>query len=193
MAGSGRYTALLDACVLYPPLIADALISMHVADLFTARWTNRIDTEWMGAVTRERPALRASIGRRCADMHAAVPDWEVPAAAYEPFMRDLTLPDADDVHVLAAATAAHADCIVTSNLRHFPREALERYGLEAIHPDDFLVFQLDLQPYVALAAFKEMRIRRKAPPLSPEEFVGRVERNGLINTAERLRTALALI
>ena len=108
-------------------------------------------------------------------------------------MPGLTLPDVNDVHVLAAAIAGHADCIVTANLKHFPADVLQRHGLESIHPDDFLIYQLDLEPYVALAAFKEMRARRKAPPLGPEEFVERVERSGLFNTAQRLREALALI
>ncbi len=94
---------------------------------------------------------------------------------------------------MAAAIACHADCIVTANLKDFPIDVLQRHGLESIHPDDFLIYQLDLEPYIALAAFKEMRARRKAPPLDPDEFVERVERAGLFNTAQRLREALALI
>lgn len=193
MAGPARYTALLDACVLFPPVVADALMSLHVAGLYTARWTARIDDEWINAASRERPDLEDALARRCAAMHEAVPDWEVPAEAYQALLPGLALPDANDVHVLAAAIAGHADCIVTANLKHFPADVLQRHGLESIHPDDFLIYQLDLEPYVALAAFKEMRARRKAPPLGPEEFVERVERSGLFNTAQRLREALALI
>jgi len=36
----------------------------------------------------------------------------------------LALPDDGDLHVLAAAIAGHADCIVTANLKHFPSDAL---------------------------------------------------------------------
>jgi hypothetical protein len=43
----------------------------------------------------------------------------------------LTLPDADDRHVLAAAIRAEADVIVTFNLGDFPAETLKRYGIEA--------------------------------------------------------------
>ena len=162
MAGPARYTALLDACVLFPPVVADALMSLHVAGLFTARWTARIDDEWINAASRDRPGLEDALARRCAAMHEAVPDWEVPAEAYQALLPGLALPDANDVHVLAAAIAGHADCIVTANLKHFPADVLQRHGLESIHPDDFLIYQLDLEPYVALAAFKEMRARRKA-------------------------------
>jgi len=37
MAVSARYSAILHACVLFPPAVADALISLHVAGLYTAR------------------------------------------------------------------------------------------------------------------------------------------------------------
>ena len=105
----------------------------------------------------------------------------------------MRLPDSNDVHVLAAAIAGHADCIVTTNLRHFPADALTIYGIEAIHPDDFIINQLDLDPFTALAAFKEMRARWKKIDSTPEEFAFALERNGLVATAQRLREAAALI
>ena len=42
MAVSARYTAVLDACVLYPRLLRDVLLSLAPADLYTARWTEEI-------------------------------------------------------------------------------------------------------------------------------------------------------
>ncbi len=37
MAGHARYTALLDACVLYPVAMTDALLSLATAGFFDAR------------------------------------------------------------------------------------------------------------------------------------------------------------
>lgn len=193
MAGPARYTALLDACVLFPAPVADALMSLHVAGLYTARWSARIDDEWIRGILRSRPELASRLASRRDAMHAAVPDWEVPAASYEPLMRGLSLPDTDDVHVLAAAIAGHADCIVTANLKDFPGDLLRHHGLEVIHPDDFIVFQLDLDTVGALSAFKEMRARLRNPALGPDEFSQVLERNGLVATAQRLREALTLI
>jgi hypothetical protein len=41
--------------------------------------------------------------------------------------------------VLAAAIVARADVIVTYNLKDFPATILEQYGIEAQHPDEFLL------------------------------------------------------
>lgn len=114
-------------------------------------------------------------------------------AAWHPLRACLHLPDPDDVHVLAATVAGHADCIVTTNLRHFPDDVLRPYGIEAIHPGDFLIAQLDLDEFAALAAFRDMRARKKSPALNAEEFAHALERNGLVATANRLRLAAALI
>ncbi len=193
MAGHARYTAVLDACVLYPVCIADALMSMAVAGLFAAKWTTLIEDEWIRNLEERRPDLVGKLVRRRDDMRQAIPDWEVLEANWRAVASGLSLPDPDDVHVLAAAIAGHADCIVTANLKDFPDEVLAAHGICATHPDEFLIAQFDLDPFTALAALKEMRDRSKRPPLSSEEFAAAFERNGLVTMAERLRDAAALI
>lgn len=193
MAGHARFTAILDACVLYPVCVADALISVAVAGLFAAKWTTRIEDEWVRNLERNRPELAGKLDRRRGLMRLAIPDWEVSTRACNAVAPGLVLPDQGDVHVLAAAIAGHADCIVTANTKDFPPGILEVHGLCAIHPDDFLIAQFDLDPIVALATLKEMRARSKNPPLSPDEFAAAFERNGLALMAERLREAAELI
>jgi predicted nucleic acid-binding protein len=193
VAGHARFTALLDACVLYPVGVADALMSLAVAGLYAAKWTTEIEAEWIRSVEARRPELQGRLGARRDDMRVAVPDWEVPQPAWQALVPCLQLPDPGDVHVLAAAIAGHADCIVTTNLKDFPAGLLGTYGIEAIHPDDFMVAQLDLDEFAALAAFRDMRARKKAPALGVEEFAQAMERNGLVATASRLRLAAELI
>lgn len=49
------------------------------------------------------------------------------------------MPDANDVHVLAAAIAGYADIIITVNAKDFPRNILAEEGLSRADPDAFLV------------------------------------------------------
>jgi predicted nucleic acid-binding protein len=193
MAGHARYTALLDACVLYPLAMTDALLSLATAGFYAAKWTTRIEGEWIRAIERQRPELEGKLGIRRDSMRLAVPDWEVTQSAWEPLISHLELPDADDRHVLAAAIAGHADCIVTSNLKDFPATVVDAYGIEVVDPDTFVVNQWDLDPIRAISAFKRMRARRRKPESSPQDFAYAVEVGGLPATAARLREAAELI
>lgn len=193
MAGHARYTALLDACVLYPVAMADALMSLATAGLYAAKWTTKIETEWVTALEEQRPDLKGRLTVRRDAMREAVPDWEVAEHAWQRCAGGLQLPDPNDVHVLAAALAGHADCIVTANLKHFPSEMVAPLGIEVIHPDRFIIAQWDLDQLAAVAAFKRMRARRKKPESSAEDFAAALERGGLPSTAQRLREAAELI
>jgi predicted nucleic acid-binding protein len=173
--------------------VADSLMSVAATGLFAAKWTTKIEEEWIGSLERERPDLKGKLSYRRDQMRIAVPDWEIRSSAWEPLMSAVELPDADDRHVLAAAIAGHADCVVTSNLKHFPNDVLGKYSLHALHPDDFLVNQWDLDEIEVIAAFKGMRARWRKPEATPDDFVRVMERNGLVATANRLREAMELI
>jgi hypothetical protein len=103
------------------------------------------------------------------------------------------LPDPADRHVLAAAIAGHADAIVTFNLKDFPGVALQPHQIEAVHPDDFVLNQLELRPFESLAAIKKMRSRLTRPLQSAAELIATLERSGLPASAAHLRRAEALI
>ena len=189
MAGQARYTALLDACVLYPLAMADALMSVATAGLYSARWSTRVELEWIRALERDRPDLVGRLGVRRDCMREACPDWQVKEDSWSPLVEGLSLPDKNDRHVLAAAIAGHADCIVTSNVRDFPTVSTEPFGIDVVDPDTFLLNQWDLQPELVIASFREMRKRWRRPECGPEEFVDALARGGLPRLAERLRSA----
>ncbi|MBT9597844.1 MAG: PIN domain-containing protein [Vitreoscilla sp.] len=193
MAGYARYTALLDACVLFPVAVCDSLMSVAVTGLYAPKWTRRIEDEWTRSLEEKHGKPPGTYAARRDAMRDAAPDWEVPEPSWTQIAGCLRLPDPDDVHVLAAAIAGHADCIVTANLKDFPEQALAPFGIQAIHPDEFLIAQMDLDPLLVLAAFKEQRERLKNPAYTPLAFADALERNALILTAQRLREAAALI
>jgi len=86
---------------------------------------------------------------------------------YEGLIPAFELPDPDDRHVPAAAIVGRCDVIVTQNLKDFPGTALEPYGMDVQHPDEFLCNHLNLAQGLFRAApsgkyasgFKTRRIR----------------------------------
>lgn len=191
MAGSARYTAILDANVLYPNLLRDLLLSLASAGLYHARWTDRINEEWTRNLVADRPDIAPKIAELLNQVNQAVPDCLV--ENYAGLIDSLELPDMDDRHVLAAAIAGHADAIVTVNLKDFPAAVLARYNIEAQHPDDFVMNQLELRDLETLVVIKRMRARMKNPPRSGAELIDIIAKNQLPQTAQYLRTRVGLI
>ncbi len=192
MAGSARYTAVLDACVLYPAPIRDLLLSLARQGLYHARWSASIEEEWVRNLLKNRPDLRPEQLRYTTErMLESIPDSMI--SGYERLIATVQLPDPDDRHVVAAALVGHADAIVTLNLKDFPRSELDQLGLEAQHPDDFVVNQLHLNLPEALKAIKAMRKRLRKPPQSVAELLLTLERCGLPLTASMLAENAELI
>src|ERR1700722_6072781 len=130
------YSVLLDACVLYPQTLRDLLLSVASTGLFQARWTERINEEWVEKLLSKNPARRLQVLRTLELVNKSVEDCLI--TGYEHLIESLGLPDPDDRHVVAAAVAGRVDAIVTLNLADFPANLLAHLGLEAHHPDDFL-------------------------------------------------------
>ena len=191
MAGSARYTALLDANVLYPMLLRDTLLSLAVAGLYHARWTAAIHAEWTRHLAAKQPHMAAALPAIALQMNRAVPDCLV--TGYEGLVDSIALPDPDDRHVVAAAIAGHADVIVTFNLKDFPREAVAPFGVDVQHPDEFVMNQLQLHKLAALSAIRKMRARWKNPERTAAELIAAMEQRGLPLSADMLREAEALI
>jgi len=187
-----QFTALLDANVLYPAPMRDLLMQLALTDLFRARWTTDIHREWIDALLRNEPRRdRAKLERTRDLMDRATRDSLI--SGYEELIETLTLPDADDRHVLAAAITGRCDVIVTQNLKHFPSVALDPYGIEAQHPDDFLSNHLSLAPGPFCAAVRKVRARLRNPPYSIEDYLAALTRQGLVVTAAELEQFSELI
>jgi len=186
------FTAIFDACVLYPAPLRDLLMHLALTDLFRAKWNAAIHDEWIRSVLANRPDLvREQLERTRQLMDTHVRDCLV--TDYEDLIPAIALPDPDDRHVLAAAIRSGADVIVTFNLEDFPPEALKKWGIEAQHPDDFIRHLLDLAPHIVCAAARRQRESLKNPPMSVDDFLGALERQGLAQTVAELRRFADLI
>ncbi|MBI1625176.1 PIN domain-containing protein [Comamonas suwonensis] len=191
MAGAAGFTAVLDANVLYPALLRDVLLSLAQTGIYVARWSVDIEDEWSRHLIQDFPDKEASIRHMTLQMQTAIPDCLI--RGYEPFIDGLNLPDPDDRHVLAAAIVGHADVIVTSNTKDFPRDVLASYDIELQGPDEFLVNQLNLYPLRALEALKAMRQRWRRPEMSATAMIELMEQRGLAMTASHLSEAVNLL
>ncbi len=106
-----RFTAMLDANVLYPFLVRDVLLSLAEAGLYRPVWTAEINAEWSENLIAGKPEREAAIKATIEAMNEAFP--EAVTTGYEDLIPSLTLPDNDDRHVLAAAIRSGASVIVT--------------------------------------------------------------------------------
>ena len=181
-----NYTVVYDACVLFPAPLRDLLMRLALVGLFRARWSAQIHEEWLRSLLEKRPELtRAQLERTRDLMNTSVLDSLV--TGHEPLIEAIVLPDPDDRHVVAAAIRCGADAIVTYNLKDFPEAALQPLGIEAQHPDDFVLCQIDLGLAVVLRARREQRAALKNPPRSLDDFLNTLESQQLVQTVARLR------
>jgi hypothetical protein len=119
-------------------------------------------------------------------MDAAVPCCLV--TGFEPLISTLRLPDPDDRHVLAAAIHAGAESIVTFNLKDFPEELTRPHGVNATHPDAFLLQLLDGFEAEVCQAVRSQRGLLKNPPKTTEEHLATLEKIGLVQSVSLLRS-----
>ena len=179
-------TALYDACVLYPAPLRDLLMHLALTDLFRAKWTAMIHDEWMRNVLADRPDLTPEkVGRVRVLMDAHVSDCLV--TDYEKLIPKLILPDPNDRHVLAAAIRGQAGVIVTYNLSDFPSATLGSYGIEAQHPNEFILRLLDLDQEKVIRAVRDQRLSLHSPPKTSEEMLDTFALQRLTKTVAALR------
>lgn len=179
--------AVYDACVLWPPALRDLLVRLAITGCVRARWSERILDETFLAIRTKRADLDpVALARTRRLLATAVRDASV--EGYEPRMAGLELPDPDDRHVLAAALHGGATVIVTFNLADFPAATLSTHGIEARHPDDFVLDILDISAAPVLTVLHQQASALRSPPRSVEDVVTRLERSGLVRSMARIRS-----
>jgi predicted nucleic acid-binding protein len=186
-----RFVVVLDANVLYPYRVRDALFRFAEAGLFRARWSPTIVDEWKRSLLHRRPELEASIDSQIAAMERAFPESCVDGGSS--LVEGLDLPDPDDRHVFATAIRTGAEHIVTENLRDFPDDKLKPFGITAVSADDFLASTFELYPTEALAAMRTMRREYNNPALTPGEFIFDLQAKGLPKLASMLKESIDIL
>lgn len=180
-----RFVVILDANVLYPFRMRDALLHFSEAGLFRARWSRPILEEWRGALLGRKPQLKNSIDSQMQAMTKTFP--EACVEGFDDLIAAIHLPDPDDRHVVAAAIVADAEHIVTENLKDFPKVSIAKYGIEAVTADDFLASTFELYPAQATAAMRTMRRNYENPPMNAGAFILDLQVKGMPKLALLLK------
>lgn len=187
MIHSVRFKAVLDTNVIFPVVIRDLLFWFAHYDLYTPKWSENIFCEWKAVMLR-KGVNEQEAEKRVQKANLAFPDAMV--QNYTALIGDLKLPDVDDCHVLAAAIKTNANVIVTNNLKDFPEDYLDSFGIKAKSADDFLTDIIDLNHEQAIKAFREMVLNRRNPAMDEYQVLESLRKNGLTDTANYLHALL---
>lgn len=150
---------------------------MHLGltGLYQPKWSAIIEEEWQRNLIKDRPDLNSDQIKQTGEL------------------MNRALPDANDRHVVAAAICSNAEIVVTFNLKDFPLQYLNNFGIEALHPDDFITDLFDLNQALVLAAVNKQRRNMRKPPKSVDEYLDALLRQALPQTVKELSKFRALI
>lgn len=177
-----RFPVFLDANALYPASLADTLLRLAEAEVIRPHWSDEVMLELERNLAKAIGAKAAR--KRRVTMEAAFPEAMV--TGYEGLIDGMEN-DPKDRHVLAAAVHSGCDLIVTFNVKHFPEDALRHHDLVAVHPDEFLLDQLDLYPRAVEWTLMRQAAATARPTLTNLQLVESFEKIQLRGFAAELR------
>jgi len=179
-----KLVVVLDACVIIPMPLCDTLLRMIEANLFRFHISEQILEESTRNlakilakrqnITIEKALLKAK--KRVEQIKLAFPESLVEPK--QKIINTLTN-EPKDRHVLAAAIEAKASLIITANLKDFPPDTTEFYGIKAISPDDFLVTLVNL--YGSLKVKDILYRQAKAVNLDVNDILMKLKNNSNID------------
>ncbi|ROP48588.1 MULTISPECIES: putative toxin-antitoxin system toxin component, PIN family [unclassified Rathayibacter] len=135
-----RFPAFFDTNVLYGALLNDFVLELADRGLYRPLWSKDVLFELAKNLVKngEDPLL---VEKRVGTMERYFADAMV--SGYDDLVPTMAN-DEKDRHVLAAAVRGGAEVLVTFNTKDFPPASVEPFDLEIVHPDAFLLDQLDL-------------------------------------------------
>ena len=180
------FPALFDTNVLFGFHLNDIILAMAERGLFRPLWSEQILTELLdNLIEHGLPPAKAQ--KRIDAMRQAFPDATV--HGYEDLIPNMTN-HPKDRHVLAAGIRANCEVLVTFDLSDFPDDSVAAYDIEIVHPDKFLLDQLDLYPGPTVAVLRQLLADYSTPTLEMEDLLVRVADAGTPEFASAVRRYL---
>ncbi|MGH1350418.1 MAG: PIN domain-containing protein [Methyloligellaceae bacterium] len=178
-----RITALLDANILFSPPLRDLLIELSCEQVIHVRWTEKIHEEWIRAASKLRPLIPIDVQHQIRNLlYESIPDCLI--TDYEHLIDEITLPDENDRHVLAAAIDGNCNIIITRNIRDFPKKRLRHWNIEAQEPHTFMKM-LDQDKILRCAG----NIKTRLKDITSERYIQAMKKNRLKSIAIQLENS----
>jgi predicted nucleic acid-binding protein len=180
------FPAFFDTNVLYGALLNDFILELADRGLFRPLWSKDVLFELAKNLVKngEDPVL---VEKRVGTMEHYFADAMV--TGYDDLVPTMAN-DEKDRHVLAAAVRGGAEVLVTFNTKDFPAESVEPFDLEVVHPDDFLLDQLDLYHAPTLRALVELVEGYDSPAMTVDDFLLALTRAGVPKFVDATRSKL---
>src|SRR5258708_17367228 len=157
------FPVVLDACVIVPAALRDTLLRFAEKRLFLPRWSDEIIAETVRTLETKLNKTSEQTTHLVHELRTHFGDAWV--ENYLPIVASCTNHEKDR-HVLAAAIRAHAELIVTFNVKHFPAASLSPWAIDVSHPDEFLIDMFYLNPKLVVHILHEQ-------PSAPDRPLGK--------------------
>ncbi|MCJ1702659.1 putative toxin-antitoxin system toxin component, PIN family [Rathayibacter sp. VKM Ac-2926] len=181
-----RFPAFFDNNVLYGALLNDVVLELADRGLYRPLWSKDVLFELAKNLVKngEDPLL---VEKRVGTMERYFADAMV--SGYDDLVPTMAN-DEKDRHVLAAAVRGGAEVLVTFNTKDFPPASVEPFDLEIVHPDAFLLDQLDLYRAPTLRALVELVEGYDSPAMTVDDFLLALTRAGVPDFVDAVRSKL---
>ncbi|MCO5309851.1 MAG: PIN domain-containing protein [Austwickia sp.] len=180
-----HFPVYFDTCALYPGMVADVILRIAEEGAYSPHWSLDVLTELRRNLAKIPSVEEGGADRRIAAMQTAFPRASVDG--YRGLIDSMACAE-EDRHVLAAAVYAKCQVLVTYNIRDFPTESTIPHGVAVVHPDQFLLDQLDLHPRWVIRSLLAIQQASRKPRLSASALLESLARSGLAGfTAEVIR------
>jgi predicted nucleic acid-binding protein len=162
------FGVVLDACVLIPATLRDTLLRAVEKGMYRLHWSDEILDEVRRNLVKREMTSSENAQDLIDQMDNFFPEANV--RGFEVLIPSMTN-DKKDRHVLAAAVMSRSQVIVTSNIKDFPKKALEPFGVEAQTPDEFLTHLFYLNSALLMEILSEQAHDLNDPPLTVPEVL----------------------
>lgn len=167
---------VVDANVLFPLSLRDLFFRAFEKGLYRLRISRQIWDEVVHNLVEDDRMTRKQALYLDTRVQAFFTANDALVSSYESLIPSLTN-DPKDRHVLAAAIQAHAEAIVTFNLKDFSPDALAAHSIIAEHPDTFLCRLYGDNSASMAAVVQEQAAGLRRPPFTLDEVLHTLARH----------------